>query len=100
MIVPAGVFDGEGKLVGTANSPIQIWKDGKFVEQSSTDIWLAICTAVKSVCAKYRLNDYDICGIGFSATCSLGKFVLTRIAQRRWIVLQGACDIQLHGIAV
>ncbi|XP_024363138.1 uncharacterized protein [Physcomitrium patens] len=67
----AGVFDGEGKLVGTANSPIQIWKDGKFVEQSSTDIWLAICTAVKSVCAKYRLNDYDICGIGFSATCSL-----------------------------
>ncbi|KAG0553545.1 hypothetical protein M758_12G019800 [Ceratodon purpureus] len=67
----AGVFDGEGKLIGTASSSIQIWKEGKFVEQSSTDIWLAICTAVKSVCAKYHLNDFDICGIGFTATCSL-----------------------------
>lgn len=67
----AGVFDGEGKLLGTASSPIQIWKEGKFVEQSSTDIWLAICTAVKSVCSKHHLNDYDICSIGFTATCSL-----------------------------
>lgn len=73
------MFDGEGKLVGTASSPIQIWKDGKFVEQSSTDIWLAICTAVKSVCTKYHLNDFDICGIGFTATCSLGKSVLACI---------------------
>jgi len=80
------VFDGEGKLLGTASSSIQIWKEGKFVEQSSTDIWLAICTAVKSVCAKHHLNDFDICGIGFAATCSLGKFVLPELPS----------DIRLH----
>lgn len=73
----SGVFDGDGKLLGCASSPIQIWKDGKYVEQSSTDIWLAICSAVKSVCAKCQLGNSDICGIGFTATCSLGKFLLT-----------------------
>ncbi|KAL1061084.1 hypothetical protein V6Z11_1Z044900 [Gossypium hirsutum] len=53
----AGLFDEEGKLLGSASSPIQIWKEGDCIEQSSTDIWHAVCSAVK--------------GIGFAATCSL-----------------------------
>lgn len=28
----AGLFDEEGKLLGSSSSPIQIWKDGAFVE--------------------------------------------------------------------
>ena len=29
-----GVFDGEGKLLGVGASPLQIWKEGNFVEVS------------------------------------------------------------------
>lgn len=67
----AGVFDEEGKLLGIGTSPLQIWKDGDYVEQSSTDIWHAVCSAVKIACQTADVASMDICGIGFAATCSL-----------------------------
>ncbi|CAH9086011.1 unnamed protein product [Cuscuta epithymum] len=67
----AGLFGEDGKLVGSASSPIQIWKNGDFVEQSSTDIWLAVCTAVKAACTLANINGNDVKGLGFDATCSL-----------------------------
>ncbi|CAM6107179.1 unnamed protein product [Calypogeia fissa] len=67
----AGVFDEHGKLVGLSSSPIQIWKEAGCVEQSSADIWLAVCAAVKAACKNANLKGTDICGIGFAATCSL-----------------------------
>lgn len=67
----AGVFDEEGKLLGLGTSPLQIWKEGDFVEQSSTDIWHAVCAAVKIACQAADVASGDICGIGFAATCSL-----------------------------
>lgn len=67
----AGLFDVNGKLLGSASSPIQIWKEGDCVEQSSTDIWLAICTAVKSACSLANVAGGEVTGLGFAATCSL-----------------------------
>ncbi|CAN1229047.1 FGGY carbohydrate kinase domain-containing protein [Linum grandiflorum] len=67
----AGVFDDKGKLLGTASSPIQIWKEGDIVEQSSTDIWHAVCASVKSACSVAKVAGHEVTGIGFAATCSL-----------------------------
>ncbi|XP_021893101.1 FGGY carbohydrate kinase domain-containing protein isoform X2 [Carica papaya] len=67
----AGLFDDKGKLLGSASSPIQIWKEGNCVEQSSTDIWHAICAAVKSACSLANVDGEEVKGVGFAATCSL-----------------------------
>ncbi|XP_021982387.1 FGGY carbohydrate kinase domain-containing protein isoform X2 [Helianthus annuus] len=66
-----GLFDEAGKLLGSASSPIQIWKEGDCVEQSSTDTWLAICTAVKRALSLSDVAGEEVIGIGFAATCSL-----------------------------
>ncbi|KAM5553919.1 hypothetical protein ABKV19_025916 [Rosa sericea] len=67
----AGVFDENGKLLGSSSSPIQIWKDGDCVEQSSTDIWHAISAAVKAACSLAEVSGDEVKGLGFAATCSL-----------------------------
>ncbi|KAL2502294.1 FGGY family of carbohydrate kinase [Forsythia ovata] len=67
----AGLFDDDGRLLGSASSPIQIWKDGDCIEQSSTDIWLAICTAVKAACSLANISGEEVTSLGFAATCSL-----------------------------
>ncbi|KAK4415271.1 FGGY carbohydrate kinase domain-containing protein [Sesamum alatum] len=67
----AGLFDDNGRLLGSASCPIQIWKDGDCVEQSSTDIWLAICTSVKAACSLANVSGDEVTSLGFSATCSL-----------------------------
>lgn len=67
----AGLFDENGKLLGSSTSPIQIWKDGNCVEQSSTDIWHAICAAVKTACSIAEVSAEEVAGLGFAATCSL-----------------------------
>ncbi|GAV59607.1 FGGY_N domain-containing protein/FGGY_C domain-containing protein [Cephalotus follicularis] len=67
----AGLFDENGKLLGSASSPIQIWKDGDCIEQSSTDIWLAICAAVTSACSHANVSGEEVTSVGFAATCSL-----------------------------
>ncbi|PPD88042.1 hypothetical protein GOBAR_DD15034 [Gossypium barbadense] len=66
-----GLFDEEGKLLGSASSPIQIWKEGDCIEQSSTDIWHAVCSAVKAACSLAKIDGEQVKGIGFAATCSL-----------------------------
>ncbi|KAI4335442.1 hypothetical protein L6164_014086 [Bauhinia variegata] len=67
----AGLFDENGKLLGSTSSAIQIWKDGACVEQSSTDIWHAICAAVKAACSLAKVAPEEVKGLGFAATCSL-----------------------------
>ncbi|CAA2938316.1 FGGY carbohydrate kinase domain-containing [Olea europaea subsp. europaea] len=67
----AGLFDDGGRLLGSASSPIQIWKDRDCVEQSSTDIWLATCTAVKAACSLANISGEEVTTLGFAATCSL-----------------------------
>ncbi|KAL9445367.1 hypothetical protein AB3S75_018374 [Citrus x aurantiifolia] len=67
----AGLFDESGKILGSASSPIQIWKEGDCIEQSSTDIWHAICAAVDSACSLANVDGEEVRGVGFAATCSL-----------------------------
>lgn len=67
----AGVFDATGKMLSHATQNIQTWKDGAdVVEQSSSDIWLAVSRSVKKAIAGCG-NEIDVKGIGFTATCSL-----------------------------
>ncbi|OMO51492.1 hypothetical protein CCACVL1_29769 [Corchorus capsularis] len=67
----ADIFDEKGKLLGSAYSPIQIWKEGDFVEQPSTGIWHAVYLVVKSACALAQIKGEEVKGIGFVASCSL-----------------------------
>ncbi len=68
----AGVFDETGVLKGSAVQEITIWKgDGNRVEQSSDDIWTAVCQAVRGAIAASGVDPASVAGIGFDATCSL-----------------------------
>ncbi|WOL13483.1 FGGY carbohydrate kinase domain-containing protein isoform X2 [Canna indica] len=67
----AGLFDEQGRLIGSASSPIQIWKEKDCIEQSSTDIWHAVCNAVKAACSLANVAPQDVVSLGFAATCSL-----------------------------
>ncbi|CAN7689498.1 FGGY-family carbohydrate kinase [Neorhizobium tomejilense] len=68
----AGLFDGSGRLVATASRPIRIWRPrASHVEQSSDDIWEAVCDAVQDVMRQSAIPPAAVAGIGFDATCSL-----------------------------
>ncbi len=68
----AGVFDGEGKMLGQASHDITIWRpEADFVEQSSDDIWRACCDCVADAMSQAAIAPGEIKGIGFDATCSL-----------------------------
>src|ERR1700740_176125 len=68
----AGIFDEAGNLLATARHPIQVWHEaGDIVEQSSSDIWDAACSAVRAAMVEAALPSDAVKGIGFDATCSL-----------------------------
>lgn len=68
----AGLFDSAGLLLAAASRPIQIWRPRPLhAEQSSRDIWQAICAAVGKVLADAGVAPDTVAGIGFDATCSL-----------------------------
>jgi D-ribulokinase len=68
----AGLFDATGRLVAVAKRPIRIWREaGDIVEQSSEDIWQAICASVREALSTSGRPAEAVRGIGFDATCSL-----------------------------
>jgi len=68
----AGVFNADGQLLAAAKRPITIWHEaGSIVEQSSEQIWKAVCDSVKEAVATAKIAASDVAGIGFDATCSL-----------------------------
>ncbi|TPK89403.1 FGGY-family carbohydrate kinase [Mesorhizobium sp. B2-4-17] len=68
----AGVFDLSGTLLASAKRDIKVWREpGDIVEQSSRDIWRAVCAAVREAVAQSGAAPETIAGIGFDATCSL-----------------------------
>lgn len=68
----AGVFDISGALRGVAKVDIALWHDpGGIVEQSSNDIWRAVCACVREAVRQAGIPPESIAGIGFDATCSL-----------------------------
>ncbi len=68
----AGLFDADGRLKATAKRPIRMWREpGEIVEQSSADIWRAVCESVREALAAAGGDPARVKGLGFDATCSL-----------------------------
>ncbi|MEM8728728.1 MAG: FGGY-family carbohydrate kinase [Pseudomonadota bacterium] len=68
----AGIFDAAGALLASHKQDIRMWRDGPDIaEQSSDDIWHAVCGCVKSVVAQSGVAPADIAGLGFDAACSM-----------------------------
>lgn len=68
----AGVFDSKGAMLASAKRDIALFiEPGEIAEQSSEDIWRAVCASVREAVTKSGLAGRDIAGIGFDATCSL-----------------------------
>ncbi|MDK4741098.1 FGGY-family carbohydrate kinase [Rhizobium sp. CNPSo 3464] len=68
----AGVFTENGSLLASAKRPIRIWHEaGSIVEQSSEQIWRAVCDSVKEAVASAGIQATAVAGLGFDATCSL-----------------------------
>lgn len=68
----AGVFDAEGRLLASHKHDIQTWRDlPDMVEQSSDDIWAAVCQSVKTAVAQAAVTPDQVAGIGFDAACSM-----------------------------
>ena len=68
----AGVFDATGRLLGVGKHPVTMWQEpGEIVEQSSDQIWQAVCSAVREALQASAIDPQTVTGIGFDATCSL-----------------------------
>ncbi|MEW2913991.1 FGGY-family carbohydrate kinase [Leisingera sp. JC11] len=68
----AGVFTLDGRMQAAGKSPISLHREGGGIaEQSSREIWQAVCTAVRTAVAGAGIDPGNVAGIGFDATCSL-----------------------------
>lgn len=68
----AGLFDTSGVMLASAKRDIAMWREqGDVVEQSSDDIWMAVCAATRQAMADAGVQGTQVAGIGFDATCSL-----------------------------
>ncbi|CAH0196349.1 Ribulokinase [Erwinia aphidicola] len=68
----AGIFDITGRMMGQASREIEMYRpQANFVEQSSDNIWQAVCQAVCDAINQSNINPVQIKGLGFDATCSL-----------------------------
>jgi D-ribulokinase len=68
----AGVFDASGTMLSSAKNDIVIFRDDAgHVEQSSAQIWQAVCSAIRQAVAAAKIDTSRVTGLGFDATCSL-----------------------------
>ena len=66
----AGIFSLEGTMLAQASRPIRTWRPRpEYVQQSTADIWAAVCASVQEAVA--GAGAITVRGIGFDATCSL-----------------------------
>ena len=66
----AGIFDDQGRLLGTGEADIALIRPHPdWAQQSSADIWRAVCASVAAAVASS--GNAPVAGIGFDATCSL-----------------------------
>ncbi|MBW9117975.1 FGGY-family carbohydrate kinase [Rhizobium cauense] len=68
----AGIFDLTGRMLASAKRDITLFNaPGSMVEQSSAQIWTAVCEAVREAVSNAGVNAASVVGVGFDATCSL-----------------------------
>lgn len=68
----AGVFDLDGRMLSVAKRDITLYREaGSIVEQSSTEIWDAVCVTIRQAVETAGIDPADVAGLGFDATCSL-----------------------------
>lgn len=68
----AGLFDAAGRMLASARQDFAVFHaPGGIVEQSSGEIWNAVCTAVRQAVSDASVPVEEVAGIGFDATCSL-----------------------------
>ncbi len=68
----AGVFDLAGRMLASAKCDISLYREaGSIVEQSSNEIWKAVCEAVRQSVLDAGVDPKTVVGLGFDATCSL-----------------------------
>jgi FGGY-family pentulose kinase len=68
----AGVFNVDGEMLASCARPIQTWRPRPgWAQQSSADIWSAVCDSVRAAMAEAGAKAGEVAGIGFDATCSL-----------------------------
>lgn len=88
----AGIFSPAGKLLGRAEHPILMHRsDANFAEHDSTDIWSAVCAAMRDAIAISAVQPAEIIGLSFDATCSLvvldqagQPLTVSRSGEHRW----------------
>ena len=68
----AGLFDLNGRMLASGKRDISLFREpGAMVEQSSAEIWEAVCASVRDAVTKAGIAPEQVAGIGFDATCSL-----------------------------
>ncbi|WP_408734979.1 FGGY family carbohydrate kinase [Asaia prunellae] len=68
----AGVFSLEGKKLASCVVATRSWRpQNDFIQQSSADIWEAVCKSVRTAMTELAGKTPVVRGIGFDATCSL-----------------------------
>lgn len=68
----AGVFDATGAMLASAKRDIDLYRpSGDIAEQSSEQVWTAVCQSVREAVQRSGVDAASIQGIGFDATCSL-----------------------------
>lgn len=68
----AGVFDATGALLASHKQDILMWREGgDIAEQSSDDIWQAVCSCVRQAVTQAGVASDRVKGVGFDAACSL-----------------------------
>ena len=68
----AGLFGLDGRMVSVAKRDITLYREtGSIVEQSSSEIWNAVCAIVREAVETAGVRPEQVIGLGFDATCSL-----------------------------
>ncbi|THV12319.1 FGGY-family carbohydrate kinase [Rhizobium rhizophilum] len=68
----AGLFDLEGRMLSVAKRDITLFREAvSIVEQSSSEIWNAVCTIIREAVQAAGVKPDQVVGLGFDATCSL-----------------------------
>jgi D-ribulokinase len=68
----AGIFSESGDLLASGQTQITLYQEtGDIAEQSSENIWSAVCKVTRETIEASGISPEDVIGIGFDATCSL-----------------------------